>query len=168
MHSNALSIFFCVYKFMQQQKKAQALMMAGHTNNIMNGAFSHMQNFLENQEEFICEALGYPEDYELLFTASEHNFSAAAFHERCDDIEDTIVLIETDNGKMIGGYTHYPWTSPENAEPVNDPDCKAFIFSQDMMDIFKPQNGNSLIVRWKNAGPIFGSGHDIFISDGCN
>ena len=52
-----------------------------------------------------------PNEVKLLFRASEHNFSAKAFHQKCDNIEDTLVLIRTQFGKTIGGYTHYPWKS---------------------------------------------------------
>ena len=103
-----------------------------------------------------------------LFKASNHDFSAAAFHEKCDGIEDTLVAIRMENGKIFGGFTHYPWGSPDKVEVVDDPDCNAFLFSFDMVEKFVPQNGNSLIVRSKEAGPIFGSGHDIFISDRCH
>ena len=48
---------------------------------------------------------------ERLFRASEHGFTAADFHQRCDNKEDTLVLIRTEFGKTIGGYTHYPWES---------------------------------------------------------
>ena len=48
---------------------------------------------------------------ERLFRASEHGFSVASFHQKCDNQEDTLVLIRTEFGKTIGGYTHYPWTS---------------------------------------------------------
>ena len=51
---------------------------------------------------------------EILFRASEHGFSAKAFHEKCDNQEDTLVLVRTEFGKTIGGYTHYPWRSVNN------------------------------------------------------
>lgn len=46
---------------------------------------------------------------QLVFRASEHNFLARAFHERCDKIGDTLVLIRTEYGKIIGGYTPLTW-----------------------------------------------------------
>jgi hypothetical protein len=41
------------------------------------------------------EALDNPQRVELLFRASEHEFSAKKFHEKCDDLEDTFVLVLT-------------------------------------------------------------------------
>ena len=42
-----------------------------------------------------------------LFKASEHNFRAVAFHKKCNNISDTLVLVRTEFGKIIGGFTHY-------------------------------------------------------------
>lgn len=47
----------------------------------------------------------------LLFRASEHNFRSAAFHRLCDNRPDTLLLLTTEFGKTLGGFTHYPWTS---------------------------------------------------------
>ena len=52
---------------------------------------------------FLMNALGNPCRVESIFKASEHNFMPVAFHEHCDDIEDTVVLIRTEYGKTIGG-----------------------------------------------------------------
>ena len=127
-----------------------------------------MGEFFLDNESFIRKALGNPSNLKRLFSAEDDDFSAAKFHEKCDGIEDTLVAIKLKNGKIFGGFTHYPWGSPDKTEVVNDPGCNAFLFSIDMVEKFVPQNGNSLIVRSKDAGPIFGSGHDIFISDRCN
>ena len=75
---------------------------------------------------------------ERLFRASEHGFSAEAFHQKCDNQEDTLVLVRTEFGKTIGGYTHYPWTS-HSGEHVRDSGHRAFLFSLDMREKFVPQ-----------------------------
>ena len=58
----------------------------------------------------IISDVGRLQRVERLFRASEHSFSADAFHNKCDNKEDTLVLIRTEFGKTIGGYTHYYWT----------------------------------------------------------
>ena len=105
---------------------------------------------------------------ERLFRASEYSFSAKAFHEKCDNQEDTLVLVRTEFGKTIGGYTHYPWTSAGSWESVNDSGRRAFLFSLDMREKFVPQGNGELVYRNSCYGPIFGGGHDIVISDCCN
>lgn len=69
---------------------------------------------------------------ERLFRASEDGFSKDAFHQSCDNKEDTLVLFQTEFGKTIGGYTHCPWKS--GGGPVNDTGRRAFLFSLDMRE----------------------------------
>ena len=53
-----------------------------------------------------------------------------------------MVLIQTEFGKIIGCYTHYPWISPVDPNGVNvgNPGGKAFIFSLDMKEKFHPMD----------------------------
>ena len=105
---------------------------------------------------------------ELLFRASEHGFSAKAFHRKCDNQEDILVHVRTEFGKTIGGYTHHPWKSVNSGEWVNNSGRRAFLFSLDMREKFVPQGDDCLIYRHSDLGPVFGGGYDICISDGCN
>ena len=114
----------------------------------------------------IINDLGKIKKVETLYRASEYNFCAAAFHEKCDNKEHTLVLIRTEFGKTIGGYTHYPWES--ESEWLSDSGRRAFIFSLDMKEKFVPQGDEKLIGRYGSFGPTFGSSSDLYISDGCN
>lgn len=49
----------------------------------------------------------------LLFKASEHKFSPIQFHSYCDDHTNTLVLIKTNYGKTIGGFTPEKWKAPD-------------------------------------------------------
>ena len=104
-----------------------------------------MKELKDEQSSFLKQILSNPVRIERIFRASEHNFKAAAFHQYCDNKEDTLVLVRTEFGKTFGGYTHYPWTSPSSDTYVSDPGCKAFIFSLDMKEKFVPQNSKYLI-----------------------
>ena len=72
-------------------------------------------------------------EVELIFKASEHNFRADAFHEKCDNKLDTLTLIRTEFGKTIGGYTHSSWKSDSICTFVKDKSKRACLFSLDMM-----------------------------------
>ena len=61
------------------------------------------------------DSLNSPSSLQLLFRASQHDFSPQAFHQKCDDTEDTLAVIRTSFGRTIAGFTHYCWTSPEEA-----------------------------------------------------
>ena len=140
--------------------------------NINSIAFdSKILSLSEGHAEALSSILGEErrvQRVERLFRASEHGFSAKAFHQNCDNREDTLVLVRTRFGKTIGGYTHYPWTSHGSGEYVNDSGRRAFLFSLDMREKFVPQRDDQLILRHSSYGPTFGGGRDMCISDGCN
>ena len=103
-----------------------------------------------------------------MYRASEHNFSAVAFHHYCDGQVDTLVLIRTEFGKTIGGHTHYPWGSVGGeGEWVHNSGRRAFLFSLNMKEKFVPQRDNQLIYRYSAYGPTFG-GSDLRSADSCN
>ena len=70
-----------------------------------------MLDLKEEQANFLIDILNNPVKIERIFRASEHNFQASKFHEYCDNKDDTLVIIRTEFGKIIGGFSHYPWTS---------------------------------------------------------
>ena len=111
------------------------------------------------------KSVNYPAKIERIFRASEHNFRAAAFHQKCDNKTDTLTLLVTHFGKTIGGYSHYEWKS--DGSYVNNSGRRVCIFSLDMMEKFVPQGDEKLIYRRKDYGPTFGGGNDIRIYDGC-
>ena len=77
---------------------------------------------LENNINFIQPLFG-KEIYNLqpLFRASEHNFSASAFHEICDGKAQTLTIAKTEYGNLVGGYSNVPWRNPKNWEYSEDP-----------------------------------------------
>ena len=90
----------------------------------------------------------------------------AAFHEKCDEVRNTLTLIRTEHGKTIGGFTFHGWTSSDEwyYVPKNSKISAEFIFSLDRMEKFSPSNRDYSIINAKNRGPYFGNG-DIEIYD---
>ena len=87
----------------------------------------------------------------LLYKASVDGDKAAAFHEKCDQAQNTIVLVETKNGKRFGGFTTCSWSG--NCVDKNDPE--AFIFSFDKMKTYDNIPGDEAIGCYPKFGPIF-------------
>jgi hypothetical protein len=56
----------------------------------------------------------------LLYRASEHEFCAKKFHEKCDGVADTLTVIWTEFDKKIGGFTPLKWKSPKIYEYTAD------------------------------------------------
>jgi hypothetical protein len=120
-----------------------------------------------NHLQLLRDSFGRAVRLEVMFRASEHGFSAAAFHAKCDDIEDTLTLVRTEFGRTLAGYSHYKW-KPVSLGCVHDEGRRAFLLSFDQAEKYVPQEGKYLICYSPNCGPAFGGGSDLFIADGCN
>ena len=135
---------------------------------ILSEKFGLNKSTIKEHADFLRIILNNPVKIKRIFRASEFDFKASAFHEKCDNINDTLVLVRTEFGKTIGGFNRYQWSSPPKGEAFNDPNKRTFIFSLDMKEKFVPQ-GNKILHLQKDCGPIFGSGPpDIIILDQCH
>ncbi len=116
------------------------------------------------QDKFISKCLGKNKQLQLLFRASEHQFSAAKFHELCDGIPNLLVLVKTEFGKVVGGFNSMGWKDG-SGQWAADTGKKCFIFSvtlRQKMNLFQPEHAIANNRLW---GPLFG---DIRLSDKCN
>ena len=121
------------------------------------------------------------ESLQLLFRGSKDGFKAKTFHEKCDNIHDTVVIVRTDGqtNNTVAGYSHYRWNQA-NGNYVNDAGKKAFLLQLNRREKYVPQNENYLIFCSNGCGPtfgggnslfgggLFGGGSDLYISDDCN
>ena len=87
----------------------------------------------------------------LLYKASADSDSAAVFHEKCDGANNSIVLVETTDGKRFGGYTTKSW----KGNCIEKADTDAFIFSFDKMKTYDNIPGDDAIGCYPKFGPIF-------------
>ena len=88
---------------------------------------------------------------DLLYKASIYGDSAQVFHQKCDKAKNTIVLIETKNGKRFGGYTTCNWSG----NCIEKKDSEAFIFSFDKMKTYDNIPGDNAIGCYPKFGPVF-------------
>ena len=58
----------------------------------------YLPSFLDNRETSM----------KLCYRASEHDWSSATFHQKCDDRAGTVVLVKVGNW-IFGGYTDQTW-----------------------------------------------------------
>ncbi|KAF2069758.1 hypothetical protein CYY_008922 [Polysphondylium violaceum] len=100
-------------------------------------------------------------DFELLYKASEDDFSASSFHSACDGKGATITVIETTDDCVFGGYNSQSWNCDGNWYG----DDKCFIFTLVNKHGIKPTKyspGNTNYVgSGKNYVAMFGDGFDI-------
>ena len=102
--------------------------------------------------------------FTLLFRASRDGYGYSNFHSKCDGKVNTLILVETTNRRRFGGYTECQWD--QNDSYKSGP--YSFIFSFDNKKIYYSKNGSNSIYGHSSYGPIFGSGHDFYINNGCN
>ena len=114
-----------------------------------------------------------PFKIELLFRLSkdikEEENNIKKFHDKCDKISPTLILIESLNGKKFGGYTTCTWDGIWE----NKNDGQTFLFSFDKNKKFKKKFNyidNKDIYADNHCGPWFGR-YDLFFENNmkkCN
>jgi len=121
----------------------------------------HEHTFLRDQLEKISKKSG-----SLLYQASKDGDSSTAFHFACDDKGETIVIVETTNGAVFGGYTDQSWAGTGSYAFSTT----SFIFQLRPYLITYPIKSGfekNAIYRKSTHGPSFGGGHDFYLSSDC-
>ena len=88
---------------------------------------------------------------DLIYKASVDSDKASAFHYNCDNAKNSIVLIESLNGRRFGGYTSQSW----DGDGVEKRDPNAFIFSLDKMEAYDVIPEKDAIGCFPDYGPVF-------------
>ena len=89
--------------------------------------------------------------YKLLYKASVDGDISSKFHEKCDNIPNTLVLIKASLDKRFGGFTTQTW----DGDDINKNDDNCFIFSIDKGKIYDINEGQEAINCNPDLGPIF-------------
>ena len=89
--------------------------------------------------------------YKLLYKASVDGDLCTKFHEKCDKIPNTLVLIKASGDKRFGGFTTQTW----EGEDVNKKDINCFIFSIDKNKIYDINENQEAINCNTDMGPVF-------------
>jgi hypothetical protein len=97
--------------------------------------------------------------YKLLYCGTKDGDSSKTFHEKCDNIENQLVLVKTKESLKFGGYTRLGFNS--NNSIIKDKD--AFLFSFDTMKYYNAIEGKETVYCFPSHGPTFGYDVDIKI-----
>lgn len=106
---------------------------------IVKHSKSLIDELAAEQSDFLKKLLNKPKNVQLLYRGSENGFTAATFHQKCDNIPNTLVLVRTEFGKTIGGFTQYTWNAVGNSL-VKEAGKHSFIFSLDTKETFVPND----------------------------
>jgi len=100
---------------------------------------------------------------ETLYIASKDGDSSSVFHKKCDNKGATVVIIQSTNGAVFGGYTGNNWYSSGYRKSI-----KGFLFRlrpTTTMYPIKSGKESYAIYNHPSTGPRFGAGADLFISN---
>ena len=89
--------------------------------------------------------------FTIIYKASELGDRAMTFHQKCNDIDISLILIETEKGVRFGGFTTKSW----NGNCVQKIDNDAFVFSIDKNKIYEVIKNEMAIGCYPKFGPVF-------------
>jgi hypothetical protein len=89
--------------------------------------------------------------FTIVYKASELGDRAMTFHQQCDNIDISLVLIETEKGIRFGGFTTKSW----KGNCVQKIDNDAFVFSVDKNKIYDVIKNEMAIGCYPKFGPVF-------------
>ncbi|KAK7879559.1 hypothetical protein WMY93_033731 [Mugilogobius chulae] len=111
-------------------------------------------NLTKVQTSALCQELGGGVKLTLLFKASIHGFTGAAFHQRCDTRGPSVSVGYNRSGYVFGGYTTAPFC--QSGQYVSDPKAFLFTFKGDKLLKYLPINNAYAVRMTPNSGPYFG------------
>jgi len=89
--------------------------------------------------------------YKIIFRSNIDGDLAQTFHQKCDKIKNTLILIKASGNKRFGGFTSETW----DGDDINKKDDKSFIFSIDKMKVYDIIEGENAINCNPDLGPVF-------------
>ena len=98
-----------------------------------------------------------------LYDTDIDSVCSGAFHKKCDNKGETIVLVQTDLMRF-GGYTSQSWNYKLGSYIS---DKEAFIFSLNKKKKYPVIIPEQAIYSHITYGPTFGPGHDFYLSSFC-
>ena len=100
----------------------------------------------------------------LLYKLKRDGDAGNTFHSYCNSQGYTLTLIRNTKGYRCGGFTTKSWytCNSYNTDP------NAFLFSLEFKEYYPSYDGTNAIYDYQGYGPTFGSGHDLYIANGCS
>ena len=130
-----------------------------NNNNNLKGSLQNITNLIKNGAEELSiqnwiNYLSRPIHFKLLFRMTRDGTRTVDFHMKCDNKGKTLILIETNEGIRMGGYTSLQW----NVDGIKKygPNLWAISFQNNMCRyITMNQSRLGAIICNMNNGPSF-------------
>ena len=118
----------------------------------------------------LIEWSGYKK-MELIYRGNRDGALSKNFHEKCDNKGPTITLIKNEKGNIFGGFSSVSWTGNGGWRQAPN----SFLFSltniygiNPIKFLLQDNNDSCAIYDHSCYGPIFGSGHDLYVYNDFN
>jgi len=138
----------------------------------MKDSVNHLNNIessIITKVDFATVSIGIKEklnkkikEAKLLYRASRDGDSTQ-FHSKCDGKQNTVTFVKANNGRKFGGFANQAFHSSNSW--INDPNV--FVFSLDYNECYYYNNNGNMIYGSSSYGPLWGSGHDLYLASGC-
>ena len=97
----------------------------------------------------------------LIYRATEDGDKISDFHKKCDDVNNTLMIIKTNKNFVFGGFTQSGWKNSRGGDIYDD---IAFCFSSNLKKIYNIKNpSNALHCQSYDGRPSFGSNSYVFL-----
>ena len=121
-----------------------------YRNGILNGIIQSYAEIDEIVNKIQLKILKGAK-FNIIYKASELGDRAGIFHQKCDNCNMTLVIIETKKGKRFGGFTTQNWSG----NCLQKIDNNAFIFSIDKNKTYDVNKGEPAVGCYPKFGPVF-------------
>ena len=119
-------------------------------NGLLNGIIRKYSE-INNVVNKIQEKLKKGAKFKIAYKATELGDRASIFHQKCDSLDMSLVIIETVKGIRFGGFTMRPW----EGNCVQKIDNEAFVFSIDKKKIYDVISNEPAMGCYPKFGPVF-------------
>ena len=119
-------------------------------NGLLRGII-HKYAEIDDVVSKIQDILGKGVKFTLAYKAFDIGDNAKDFHEKCDKLNMSLVLIETDKDIRFGGFTTQSWEGNNKKKKDNN----AFVFSLETNKIFNVFPEEPAIGCYPKFGPVF-------------
>ena len=119
-------------------------------NGLLNGIvkkYSEINNVVNKIQEKLKKGV----KFKIAYKATELGDRASIFHQKCDSLDMSLIIIETVKGIRFGGFTMRPW----EGNCVQKVDNEAFVFSIDKKKIYEVITNEPAMGCYPKFGPVF-------------
>jgi hypothetical protein len=103
----------------------------------------------------------------LLYRGSRDGYESTSFHNKCDNVQHTITIVENNFAKVIGGYSDQTWNALESPWKTSENTFLFSITNKETYPVVKSGEHHAIYAKG-DFGPSFGWNFNFHIYNQCN